>query len=274
MALRSPLSREQRRVVKELGLREAWVTDLADAGCGVDTAITLLTARMRTAAGVRHLQDDIDLLVFLNDPQLLERAIITQTDTGVLDANLRNGWLTPAHVTEALDAGIDPNVVHPWVAAGRDVSDLARQVSSLPRFDHRTIVKALLSGATSSDLEWLRVNDVTLSAEAFADIERGYPSENDGTTRFSRLREDQRRLGLVLIARHDFNVRAVLALTAALGDASWLDTLTRFVLDGTLVDDAIELARADHRVEQARTITMARTAGDRQAPAVPGSPGH
>jgi hypothetical protein len=194
-------------------------------------------------------------------------------DIETLEFSLREGHLTAADAAEALSFGVDPNLVGTWVGAGRLIPDLAAAIDGARHVDPSVVGMGLLVGLTVSDLAWFESSGASWTPGALQLVILGIRFDtaladrydSNLNPRLAQLSELQRRLALVLLARHQYSGSALLALITELGDVPWLDVLATLILDGTPVDEAIAIAQADHAVEVERNVTVMRNVGSQAA---------
>jgi hypothetical protein len=221
---------------------------LLAAGMHQDDAVTVAITRHAQGWSARVLRFDAVIYKVHPDPGLLIRITEADLETeSLVDVYADTCHLTRDALETCLDAGIDVRSALTWAHIGRPFTELAQAVAGRPDWDRAAIVRALQYGANPSDLDWLAGNGVNLTAA-------GALSELTGQLNAASSAQ-ARRLTLVLLIRHQYNMSAARAVATLIADTETADVTIRLIADGTDPADAIELARADAAVERRLAIT-------------------
>jgi hypothetical protein len=253
-------------VLKEAGCSFGDIAPLLTAGLGYQEVITLLQARLLDGdfPPSTWIQGDARFHARFGDAELLLAAARGSFDTDALADLLEpQGPLTRDDVLAAAELGLSLTAAGLWADSGRAVGELATLSREITSMAPAVLVHALLNGVTTSDLLWLDGLGVRLDEVIVL--------YGVGGTSFAAFGEGQRRLVLLLVAVPGFSSHAACALAVLAGEAPWLDVAARLIADGSRVDDALRLARADHSIDleqQASRLISVAPAGRGPQPGV------
>lgn len=230
---------------------------LLEAGLSEEACVTLLTIRHQYGRRGTLTPSDAAFYKACPDSHLLIRLADADVHTGeLLSAGEGRIILTVDDLDRCLQYEVEPvlatSLIRRAPATGEDpLEQLIETLAAHPDAVPDDVAAALAYGADPSDIAWVLRMGCDLAA--IRGLDQASATLRDGRS------AEERRVTLLLTGHLGYGTAYANGLAAAIADTAWTDMAVRLIADGTPVDQAIRVARADHQLEQKRTINRAVT---------------